>query len=229
MSNISSTHTVTVFDSAKSQAFNGQRLVKATYKSTTKDGKTIPPKYQGVCASIPVMQWNDVSEHIPALKEHIIELVSKAQDGIFKALYESRGGMMAQVQDSDLCMESVIGFLDAESSGGRLTKEFLEAWFNSDVLESAYVVFAEKLGFGSGSDSDSELTPEQDATILRHLNGYKDMFSALSGGRTIYTPAQVKNLQKLLALIPESDISVKLDKKLEAMLVTKPIAELLEL
>lgn len=223
MSNISSIHTVTAFDSTKSQAFIGQRLVKATYKSTKKDGKTIPAKYSNVCASIPVVTWDDVSPSLDALKSHIVELVQKSQDGVFKSLYEAKQGSLSEIQDSDISIQACIGYLEAESSGGRLTKEFLEAWFMSDVLESAYVVFADKLGYSG------ELTTEQDATILRHLNGYKDMLSALSGGRTIYTPAQVKNLQKLLALIPESEVSIKLEKKLQAMVEVKPIAEMLEL
>jgi hypothetical protein len=223
MSNISSTHTVTAFDSAKSQAFVGQRLVKATYKSTKKDGKVIPAKFSNVCASIPVVTYAEIEPHLEALKTHIVELLQKSQDGVFKSIYEAKQGVMSEVQDADISVLACIGYLEAESSGGRLTKEFLESWFVTDVLETAYLVFADKLGYSG------DLTPEQDGTILKHLNGYKDMISALSGGRTIYTPQQVKNLQKLLALIPESDTGLKLEKKLQAMIEVKPIAEMLEL
>ena len=223
MSNISSTHTVTAFDSAKSQAFIGQRLVKATYKSTKKDGKVIPAKYSNICASIPVVTYSEIEPHLEALKAHIVELVQKSQDGVFKSLYEAKQGSLSEIQDSDISVLACIGYLEAESSGGRLTKEFLESWFTSEAFDTAYLVIADKLKYSG------ELSPEQDATVIQHVNGYKDMYSALSGGRTIYTPVQIRNLQKMLALMPESETVQKLDKKLVSMSEVKTTMELLEL
>jgi hypothetical protein len=114
--------------------------------------------------------------------------------------------------------------MDAEAQGSRLTKDFLDAWFTSTVQDFAIPLFAEKMGFTGDS-----LTPEQSAKVASAVKGYRDMFSALAGGKTMYQPNQVNNLRKLLALIDGDDTATKLDKRLASMLEVKPIAEMLEL
>jgi hypothetical protein len=213
MSNVSTAHNVTAFDSAKSQALSGQRLVKAKYKTTAK----VPAKYPNICASIPFLQDAQIAEKIPQLMGCIRAMLETAQDGVFKSLYESGQGVLSIVTDTDLSIDACIGYLEAESTGSRLTKEFLDAWFIRELHETTYALIAEKLGYG-GVDGTIELTAEQDATILKHVSGYKDMYSALAGGKTMYQPHQINGLRKVLGHIDLDDTGMKLDKKLEKML-----------
>lgn len=219
MSHFPSTHLVTAFDSAKSQPLTGQRLAKARYKTTAK----VKAKYPNVCVSVPFIEDAAILEATPRLVACIREMLESAQDGVFKSLYEAGQGVLTGVTDSDLSIDACIGFLEAESQGTRLTKEFIDSWFIRELHDTCFVLFAEKLGYSG------DLSAEQEATISRHITGYKDMYSALAGGKTMYQPHQVKNLRKVLALVELDDTGVKLDKRLEKMLEVKPIAEMLEL
>ena len=94
-------------------------------------------------------------------------MVENAQDGVIRSLYESSDGSLSAVSDADISIDAIIGFLEAESTGGRLTKEFIEAWFATSVHDALYVVIADKLHY------DGLLTPEQECTVEKHINGYK--------------------------------------------------------
>jgi hypothetical protein len=219
MSNFSTAHTVTRFDSKKSQALSGQRLAKVGYKTTAKT----PAKFPSVCASVPFLGNDAISENIPALMGHIRGMLENAQDGVLRSLYESSGGTLTHVTDSDLSIAACIGFLDAESQGSRLTKEFIESWFSDSVQEYLVAIIAEKLGY------DGELSVEQDATIARHVNGYKGLYSSLAGGKTMLQDNQINSLRKVLELIDSDDTSVKLLARLNAMQNKPKMEELLEL
>lgn len=219
MSHFPSTHLVTVFDSAKSQALTGQRLAKIRYKTTAKQ----KAKFPSVCVSVPPIVQSDIESNIQALMPHIQAMLESAQDGVIRSLYESAGGQLSSVQDSDISVAACIGWMVAESEGGRLTKETIDAWFDSELAEYVQALIAEKLGYGDS------LTPEQEHTISRHVKGYRDMYSALAGGKTMYQPNQIASLRKVLSLAESSEIGAKLDVRLEGMSKKPKIEELLEL
>jgi hypothetical protein len=221
MSHFPSTHLVTGFDSAKSQALSGQRLAKIRYKTT----KAQAAKFPSVCVSVPPLGENDWAPHYAQLIPHIKAMLENAQDGVIRSLYESHEGKLSSVQDQDISVAACIGFMEAESQGSRLTKETIDAWFDSGVAEYVAALVVEKLGYGEGSD----LTPEQEATVARPVKAYKDMYSALAGGKTMYAPHQIASLRKVLALLDSDEIGVKLDARLVKMLEAPKIEELLEL
>lgn len=220
MSHFPSTHLVTAFDSAKSQALSGQRLAKIRYKTTAKQAA----KFPSVCVSVPPLADSEIMDNLPALKTHIRAMLESAQDGVIRSLYEAAGGNLTSVQDSDISVIACIGYLNAEAEGGRLTKETIDAWFDSSLAEYVTALIAEKLGYG-----DTDLTPEQDATISRHVRGYKDMYSALAGGKTMYQPNQIASLRKVLGLVDTDELATKLDARLAGMLSKPKMEELLEL
>ena len=219
MSNVSIAHTLEVFSSKTSVALSGQRLAKIKYKNTDKT----PAKFPSVCASVPFISSDLIIGNVDRLVPYFRTFLESAQDGIIRSLYESSEGSLSQILDSEIGIDSICGFLEAESTGGRLTKEFIESWFSSAVSDTLYVVIADKLKY------DGLLTPEQEITVQKHIKGYKDMYSSLAGGKTFYQPSQVKSLRNVLALIETDETSAKLDARLGKMLEVKPIEELLEL
>jgi hypothetical protein len=221
MSNVSTAHTVTLFDAKKSQPLSGQRLAKVRYKTTEKQAA----KYPSVCVSVPFVDRTVVAASIDRLMPYVMDLVQIAQDGVIRSLYESAQGSLSHVTDSDISIDACIGYLEAESQGTRLTKEFIDAWFDATVRDTCYVLFAEKLGYGTEND----LTPEQDTTVCKHIAGYRGMYSALAGGKTMYQPAQVRNLRKVLELCETDETLVKLDTRLAKMLEAPTIAQMLDL
>ena len=227
MSNFSQAHNVTKFIAGKSEALTGQRLAKVGYKSTAKT----PAKYPSVCVSVPVLTKESISENISSMLGHIRAMLETAQDGIIRSLYESSDGALSSVTDSDISVQACIAFLDAESQGSRLTKEFVAGWFDGAVKESLYVVFAEKLGFISATDDNPEVTEDQDKVINKHIAGYRDLFSSLAGGKNILQEKQIDGLVKALDISgAEDETAQKLRNRLEQMR-SKPqkMEELVEL
>lgn len=230
MSNVSTAHSVRAYDAKKSEALTGQRLAKCRYKSTEKN----PAKYGSVCVSVPFVPEDALTDSVMVsrLVPHIRGMIENAQDGILRSLYESSDGTLSTITDSDLSLDACISFMDAESSGGRLTKEFIEAWFVSSVQDYLVALVAEKLGYtpAGTEDGDSvELTEEQMATVGKHIAGYKGLYSSLAGGKTMLQETQVKSLVRVLELVDTDDTSEKLKARLNGMLNKPKVEELLEL
>ena len=221
MSHFPTAHLLTKFVAGQSQALTGQRLAKIGYKSSPKS----PAKFPSVCVSVPVIDRDDILGNIEALIPHVRNMLCAAQDGIVRSLYESSQGALSQVNDSEIGVQECISFLNAEASGGRLTKELIEAWFSASVFDYLFVIIGEKLRY----DMEEELTLEQEATIKKHVNGYKGLFESLAGGKTILQPNQITSLGKVLELIDDSEIGEKLKGRLAQMSKKEKIEELLEL
>lgn len=215
---ITNRHRINLFVAGKSVAMADQRLARVGYKATVKT----PAKYPSVCVSVPVIA-EFTEEQIQALGPHIIQMLENAQDGIIRSLYESRDGTLSEVSDDDISIDSCIAFLEAESTGGRLTREYLEQWFDQMMKENLTVVIATKLGF-------EELNPEQMGTINQHLSGYRGLISSLAGGKTLLQEHQIRGIQKALEVSSVDDeTGKKLSARLHAMLNRPKIEELLEL
>lgn len=227
MSNVSTAHNVTKFVAGKSEALTGQRLAKIGYKSTAKN----PAKFDSVCASVPYILPEQVTNNLQRLLPHIGRMLESAQDGIIRSLYESSDGTLSTVTDTDISVESCINFLEAEAQGSRMTKEFLTQWFKDAMQESLYIVFGIKLGFIPADAETAEVTEAQDATITKALNGYRDLFASLAGGKTVLQDKQIDSLVKALDMTETNDETAqKLRTRLVAMKnKEQKLEELLEL
>lgn len=219
MSNISNRHNVNPFVSGQSDPLTGQRLAKVGYKST----KANPAKYPSICVSVPPISTQEITDNISALIPAIKNMLANAQDGVIRGLYEGSDGTLSSVSDNEISVLACVGFLESESSGGRLTKEGIENWFSGNLEDNLSVIIAAKLGFDMSTD-------EQMIVIGKHVKGYKDLLSSLSGGKTILQPVQISSLKKVLDLVSvEDDMSEKLRTRLIAMENKPKLEELLEL
>jgi hypothetical protein len=228
MSNVSTAHNVLAFDAKKSQPLTGQRLAKVRYKSTEKQAARFP----SVCVSVPFIKEEDIDNTvvISRLMPHIRGMLEAAQDGVIRSLYESADGMLSSVTDGDISIEACIKFLEAEAQGSRLTKEFIEAWFVGTLQDYVFALVAEKLGYCAGTDTEVELTVEQEHTVNKHVNGYKGLYSSLAGGKTVLQDAQAKSLLRVLELVDSGDDTAeKLKGRLVSMMQKPKLEELLEL
>jgi hypothetical protein len=197
---------------------SAQRLAKVGYKSTAKN----PAKYPSVCASIPFMEIPSDSQLLK-LMPYICAMLENAQDGIIKSLYESSDGKLEAVSDDDISIDSCISYMESEAQGSRLTIELLNKWFEEQMRDNLFVVFADKLGF-------TDITPDVEVTIGKRLSGYKELFASLSGGKTILQPAQIKGLKQALGYAPDGDdIALKLMNRLTGMENKPTMAEMLDL
>lgn len=225
MSNISNRHNVVAFISGKSEALTGQRLTIAKYKSTAKT----PAKFPNVCASIPLLEVTEnVLTENPGLLGHVTEWLLSKQDDVFKSVYESHGGTLSSIGDNELDISSIIGYLNAESVSGRLTKESIESWYALECKGIIYVNAAIKKGFIGADADDLEVITENQRTHLELVcNSYRDLFSGLAGGTTKYAPPVQESLNKMLSQCADSPMVERLVGRLESMAVAKDFADLL--
>lgn len=224
MSNVSTSHNVVPFVSGKSEALTGQRLTVAKYKSTAKT----PAKHPNVCASIPVLEIT--LESIPQnLVPHINTWLQEQQDNVFKSVYESHGGTLTSVNDAEIGVDSIIGYLSAVSVSGRLTKESIEQWYVSNCKHVIVFNAAVKQGF-IGADFEGEeltVTEAQQVQLDKVSNAYRDLFGGLAGGATKYAENVQDSLSRMLSQCAESPMTERLAQRLEGMKVQKDYADIL--
>lgn len=222
MSNISSVHDIVPFVAGKTEALTGQRLAKIGYKTTTKN----PAKFKSVAVSVPHIDPDDILNNVRALLPYIGSLLEETQDKVIRALYESKDGNLKTVQDHEISLQACISYLEAEAAGERLKKEHIESWFDRVCADNVFTLVAEKLGYG---DSD-ELTPEQTATVNKHVKTYRDILSMLSGGNVKLTPVQIKSCKTVIDISEDdSGIGQKLMSRLVNMEKPPKVTEFLEL
>jgi hypothetical protein len=219
MSNISNRHSISAFVSGKSQPLSGQRLAKVGYKSTKQNSA----KYPSICVSVPQIDPTALESNLTALLPHLATMIENAQDGIIRSIYESRDGNLSEVADEEISVEACIQFLNAEATGGRLTIEFLNGWFDSQISDNLTVVVADKLGLDLS-------TPEQEKTVGKRVKVYRELIASLSGGKTILTPMQIAGIRRALEVSSVDDeTSVKLLARLTQMESKPKMEELLAL
>lgn len=224
MAIIGTIHKVEKFISGKSQALHGQRLSKITYKGEKKD--------KAICVSLPRIDEEMVHGNINALMPSIVRMLESAQDGVIKSMYEGKGYVLENVSDEDVSIAQCIGYMEMEASGGRLTKEGLETWFDSCLGNNLALAFGIKLGFINADADDLEeaidgMSEGQKVQIERNVKAHKEMIAALASGRTVFEDRQIAGLEKALEYADDArtgDVHGKLVLRLQ-MMKNKPKIE----
>ena len=212
MSNVSTRHAVTPFVAGTSKPLSGQRLARAGFKLTEKMKAVGKVALPSVCASVPFINGGDVHEYLTDLLPHIGNMLEKAQDEILRSKYESAGGVLSDITDEEISIPACIAFLNAESTGSRLSAETIGAWFDTTLTNSLTFLIADKLGFDLS-------TPEQEQTVARHVKNHRDVLAMLAGKNVILAPRQESAIKNMLELAEEDTMHQKLSAKLAALSV----------
>lgn len=106
---------------------------------------------------------------------------------------------------ADLDLATLVEFFDAkEVSEGRVSKEKISGWFDSEVAKVLHRAFAEKLG---NIDNDK---------MVEILKSYKIQFMNLAKREiTLAGPVKV-NLEKAISLLPASSMKDYCEKKIKS-------------
>lgn len=210
MSNVSNQHSVIPFIAGETKPLTGQRLAKVGYKKT-KDQPN-PPK--SIAVSLPVLTDAQILENAQKILPLIRQACEDVQDKIIRSLYESREYSLERVSDDEIGFAQIAGYVSSEQSGGRLTKEYLEQWFDSVVRDNLTVIVADKLGF-------EELNEPQLEVVNKHIAGYKGLIASISGNKTMLSVAQITGIKRAFEVCAIGDeVSAKLDKKMDEMLAS---------
>lgn len=210
MSNVSNQHTVIPFVAGETKSLSGQRLAKVGYKKT-KDQPN-PPK--SIAVSLPLISDQDIVANVSKILPLIRQACEDVQDKIVRSLYESREFNLERVSDDEIGFAQIANFVSSEQSGGRLTKEYLESWFESNMRDNLTVVVADKLGF-------EELNETQLEVVNKHIAGYKGLIASISGNKTMLSVAQITGIKRAFEVCAiDDEVSAKLDKKMDEMMAS---------
>lgn len=213
-------HSVVSYEAGKTKAFAGQRLAKVTYKTDKETGV----KKDSKAVSLPLVAVEEISSNLVALTPYIAEYLQGVQDKIVR---ERIDGGASSISAADVSVEGIIAHLELEDTGsgtgGRLTKEIVGAWFDSEVSDSLALVLAEKLGVSSVP------TDAESAQILRVVDTFREKVAALAGGKTSYPAALASSIKKCIDLAPAGDsIAVRFNARLDKM-IAAPAVDLIDL
>lgn len=193
----------------------GNRLSKCLYRADDKGEKK-----EAACIELPELAESEVQESMVALLPHVIEWLHGIQDGIVKDHH--KGGYTA-VEDSALEVSALIDTLEAAGEG-KLNRDKVFTWFDSEVHDLLAVALADKMGL------PDEPTDEQAAKLQEVVTVYRTRFGALAGGRSTFVPDEAEKLKRALE-VTETDstvIGTRMARRLDKM-INPPTAELLGL
>jgi hypothetical protein len=211
MSVIDNKHNVVAYTSSVTKAFAGQRLATVTYKVDKVSG--IKPA--SVAVSIPQIAPMDVQSKMVDFIPHIVALCERTQDNIIRGLHEA-GRTVVDTEEIDV--DSILAYLNAESTGGRLSKVAVIAWFNENLADSLMMAIAEKMGVSSPSNEEAEV-------IEAKIAIFRDKISSLTAGNVSYDAQTCTVLQKALGFAPAGDmIASRFIARLDTMQKKVPVS-----
>lgn len=205
-------HNVVTYVSGTTKPFTGQRLSTHNWKTVTdKNSPLCGIKRESKAISLPVVTSDEVTQNLPLLMPHFIDLIHSVQDKIIKAKLESDNHVLS-IASADISITQVLEYLDDSNESGRLTKEVVGKWFDDVILAPLAATLAERLGI-------SEVpTDAENAKVMATVAKFKEDIAALAGGKTKYSPVIAKHLAKAVEMAPEGDtLAVKFGIRLAKM------------
>ena len=219
MSNISNSHNVQEYVVGVTKPLSNQRLAVVFYKTDKESGI----KKDSKCVSIPVVSESHISEtELMLFKPHLIELIKSTQNKIIRELID--GDNRTVIHDADITIGKVLEYLEDtsgdENGGGRLTKEVINTWFDSQVSDNLMLALSDKLGVGENPSN------EQAQLVERTVQAFKSRICTLASGATkmdIKTANSVKNAINIGCTDENDTIKSKLIKRIDKMLEVKEV------
>lgn len=144
-------------------ALTGQRLVRLIAKSARGTDKPSNPNLpHSLAVSIPYVSMDEVVNVIDKLIPHVIGMVQDTQDKIIREYRIESGN--ETINQSIIDVNAVIAWLDASATGERVSKEYLQDWFNSEYTDVAKAWINRVAG-----GELSEIVIEQKTNLMRDM------------------------------------------------------------
>jgi hypothetical protein len=216
-------HSVVPYISGTTKPFTGQRLITITYKTVTdKNSALFNIKRDSKCVSVPMIAAEEITSNLQALIPHIRAMLEDTQKAIVREMIDSRN--VSSVNVDDISIASCVEYLESsDNEGGRLTKESVGVWFDSNVADMLAIAIADKLGVSNVP------TQQESDKVLATIAAFKGNITALAGGKTSYPAAIASKLKQAIELgAPAGDvIASKFVARLDKMIAT-PAVNLLD-
>ena len=189
---------------AKQDVAAGMRLVRLIRKNTKETPNAVSTGVQ-----IPSVLDLEACMQNDTMKEFIVRAIQGVQNDCIRAVND--GGRNI-ITDSDFSLDAMVSFLESnDETLGRISKESIGEWFDSEMADTLTLTFADKLGI-SDTPTDAETAK------LSQLNKqYRDCFCVLAGKKLsgVLPDNVVQNLEKALELIPVTGFGERMKAQIE--------------
>lgn len=203
MSNVSSTHAISEFNSGVSQPLDGQVLIVSRGNAKS---KTV-----SVCASLPKVTEEEIRENLTSLIPHVVNMIDSTRAKLVRLAHAAGE---SEIRTECVNVKAVVQWLnEQEAESGRLSKESIIGFLESPtVKDTLYAAFAVTLKY----DGET-LTGEQLEKLSKMHKGFIDVISELSGSRTMWEEKKQNTARKYLETLEDSPMRERLLGKLEDM------------
>lgn len=229
-------HSIIAYESGKTKALEGQRLVTLTYRLTEaakEKGITEETIRKNRAVSIPLLAWGDIEQELETYKPFFLDSLHSLQNELIKAKVDAvsilekdtPAFVSATSFMGDALKIAVVEALDnSRANASGLSKEAIKGFFLSEVEAQLALALSTSLGV-SGNP-----TKEQEARILKAIEVRQELLEALAApiAKINLAPDREKALQGLITFISEkipasqeSSIFTKLKSKHSAWLEAK--------
>lgn len=153
----------------------GTRIVKCLYQINKATGKKAA---ENSYVRIPTKHLTEeiIVDKIIELAPYVLSFLEDKENEIIRN--DHKNGILNVFYDS-LGLDKIIDKLEADETSSRLTKEKVEAWYESEVAESLTVLFATKMGLDDNSNEEELLKLEM------ILGCYKKKFISLASNKVL--------------------------------------------
>lgn len=154
----------------------GTRTVTCLYKAVKRDGVLVASEFSNAYTRVPVAHLTEklVIEQAAELAPYVVAYLQGIEDAMIKDAHKA--GQL-RIYTDGLSIARLIEKLEESSSTGRLNKERIGQWFDSEVAELLAVKFAAKMGLDENS-SEAQL-----AKLDTILGAYRSKFESLASGK----------------------------------------------
>lgn len=179
----------------------GTRIVKCCYKHT-KNMKEEDKRTNQYVRIPDHISEDTVVENIEVLMDHIIGFLQETEDEMIKADHKA---YVSRVYTEYLNIDKIVAYLDEQETSGRLTKEKIAAWFETELKDKLTEAFKEKT--------------QDEVKIAAIIKQYQAKFESLAGGRTFVNKSDCDSMLKAMEVAEVFDTALgkKFKKRLEGM------------
>lgn len=171
----------------------GQRLSVITFK--TPSDKKDDPTYKrpdARCVSVPKL---DISVSPQILKDAMLQALEDLQDAKIRTIVVAaldEGKNVITIMDAQINYESLAEFAALEAANGKLNKEAIDEWFESDVANPLTLALANAMKLPETPSADQEKKLADAVTV------YKNVFKTLAAPKAGLSPKIASQMKKAL-------------------------------
>jgi len=190
MSNVSTQHSILAFVKGVSKALTGQILMRALKHNGTVINK---------CVSVPALPASIVQD--TRFHSAFLAYLESTRQEMFKMVC-FHAPNQTSISEDEIGANAIYAYLESQAAGERLSAESIKRWFTGMAQDALMAAVASRIGI----DLDTELTPEQEATIIGSVAALAGMIELLAARNVSLGEKQKKAIQFVFDnLPPEAD------------------------